>query len=95
MWTLNPQSSEVEPCTLAQEETSLAVGQATWGGAKVCQENLPCDLCLMREVVYGLLPWERKLVDVMMEDLGSALFGGAKKNNLPDHNHRGEDLVIL
>ena len=33
--------------------------------------ELPCDLCLMREVVYGLLPWERKLVDVMMEDFFS------------------------
>ena len=47
----------------------------------------------MRKVVYGLLPWERKLVDVMMEDLGSAIFGGAKKTKLPDHNnHRGDDF---
>ena len=47
----------------------------------------------MQKVVYGLLPWERKLVDVMMEDLGSALFGGAKTTHLPDHNnHRGEDF---
>ena len=56
---------------------------------------LPCDLCLMRKVVYGLLPWERKLVDVMMEDLGSAIFGGAKKTKLPDHNnHRGDDFFF-
>ena len=89
MLTVNPQSSEVEPGAMVQEETSLAVGQATWGVPRCVRRRafsgaqgqifLPCDLCLMRKVVYGLLPWERKLVDVMMEDLGSALFGGAKK----------------
>lgn len=39
MLTVNPQSFEVEPGTVAQEETFFAVGLATLGGAKVCQQK--------------------------------------------------------